>query len=69
MKEVSIDCHLNFDLSNEKMDVCLKNDKAQDEILEQRKKKFLDIGKEITFTAFSKGTSWIRNDNFFMLIK
>jgi len=27
---------LNFDLSNEKMDVCLKNDKAQDEILEQR---------------------------------
>jgi protein-disulfide isomerase len=27
---------LNFDLSGEKMDVCLKNDKAQDEILEQR---------------------------------
>ena len=27
---------LNFDLSNEKMDVCLKNDQAQDEILEQR---------------------------------
>ena len=27
---------LNFDLSNEKMDVCLKNEKAQDEILEQR---------------------------------
>ena len=27
---------INFDLSNEKMDVCLKNEKAQDEILEQR---------------------------------
>jgi protein-disulfide isomerase len=26
----------NFDLSNEKMDICLKNDKVQDEILEQR---------------------------------
>ena len=27
---------LNFDLSNEKMDKCLKNDRVQDEILEQR---------------------------------
>ena len=27
---------LNFDLSNEKMDECLKNEKIQDEILEQR---------------------------------
>ena len=27
---------LNFDLSNEKMDMCLNNDLAQDEILEQR---------------------------------
>ena len=27
---------LNFDLSNEKMDDCLKNDQVQDEILEQR---------------------------------
>jgi protein-disulfide isomerase len=27
---------LNFDLSNEKMDMCLKNDQTQDEILEQR---------------------------------
>jgi protein-disulfide isomerase len=26
----------NFDLSSEKMDTCLKNDKVQDEILEQR---------------------------------
>ena len=27
---------LNFDLSNEKMDTCLKNDLVQDQILEQR---------------------------------
>ena len=27
---------LNFDLSNEKMDTCLKSEKVQDEILEQR---------------------------------
>ena len=27
---------INFDLSNEKMDTCLKNDQVQDEILEQR---------------------------------
>ncbi len=27
---------LNFDLSNEKMNLCLKNEKVQDEILEQR---------------------------------
>ena len=27
---------LNFDLSNEKMDMCLKNDQTQDKILEQR---------------------------------
>ena len=27
---------LNFDLSNEKMDLCLKNDQVQDEILQQR---------------------------------
>ena len=27
---------LNFDLSNKKMDICLKNEKVQDEILEQR---------------------------------
>ena len=27
---------LNFNLSNEKMDICLKNDQVQDEILEQR---------------------------------
>ena len=42
---------------------------SREEIFEQRKKKFLDIGKEKTFTVFSKGTSWIKKDNFFMPIK
>ena len=42
---------------------------TREEIFEQRKKKFLNIGKEKTFTVFSKGTSWIRKDNFFTFIK
>ena len=37
--------------------------------MEQRKKKFLDIGKETTFSVFSKGTSLIGKDNFFDLVK
>jgi len=42
---------------------------TREEIFEQRKKKFLNIGKEKTFTVFPKGTSWIRKENFFTLIK
>jgi acetyl-CoA carboxylase carboxyl transferase subunit alpha len=42
---------------------------TREEIFEQRKKKFLNIGKEKTFTVFSKGASWIRKDNFFTFIK
>ena len=42
---------------------------TREEIFEQRKKKFLNIGKEKTFTIFSKGTSWVRKDNFFTFIK
>ena len=42
---------------------------SREEIFEQRKKKFLNIGKEKTFTIFSKGTSWVRKDNFFIFIK
>ena len=42
---------------------------TQEEILEQRKKKFLSIGKEKTFTIFSKGTGWIGKDNFFGPVK
>ena len=40
-----------------------------EEIFEQRKKKFLDIGKEKTFTVFSRGANWIRKDNFFEPVK
>jgi len=40
-----------------------------EEIFEQRKKKFLSIGKEKTFTVFSRGTSWIGKDNFFVSVK
>jgi len=42
---------------------------TREEIFEQRKKKFLSIGKETTFKVFSKGTSWIGKDNFFTSIK
>ena len=42
---------------------------TREEIFEQRKKKFLSIGKEKTLTIFSKGTGWIRKDNFFGLLK
>ena len=42
---------------------------TREEIFEQRKKKFLNIGKEKNFTAFTKGTNWIRKENFFIHIK
>jgi hypothetical protein len=41
----------------------------REEIFEQRKKKFLSIGKEKPFTVFSKRTSWIGEDKFFVPIK
>jgi len=42
---------------------------TREEIFEQRKKKFLSIGKEKTFTVFSKGTGWIKKDEFLPPIK
>ena len=42
---------------------------TREEIFEQRKKRFLDIGKQKTFTVFSKGTSWITKDDFFVPVK
>ena len=42
---------------------------TREEIFEQRKKKFLNIGKEKTFTIFTKGTSWIKKENFFIVFK
>ena len=42
---------------------------TREEIFEQRKEKFLSIGKEKTLSVFSKGTSLIGKDNFFGSIK
>ena len=39
------------------------------EILEQRKDKFLSIGKRKAFTSFSKESVWVPKDNFFIFIK
>ena len=41
----------------------------REEIFQQRRKKFLDIGKEKTLSVFSKGTSFIRKDNFLSFCK
>jgi acetyl-CoA carboxylase carboxyl transferase subunit alpha len=42
---------------------------TQDEILENRKQKFLGIGKQSTFNVFSNQTDWIKKSNFLGLIK
>jgi len=39
------------------------------EILEQRKEKFLSIGKQKTFKVFSDQIDWIKKENFFAVIK
>jgi len=41
----------------------------REEILEQRKKKFLNIGQERTFTIFSKKHDWIVKNDFFVSVK
>ena len=40
-----------------------------EEILKQRKEKFLNIGKQKTFTIFSSETPWVRKSDFFFKIK
>ena len=42
---------------------------TKEEILEQRKEKFLSIGKRKTFTVFSKESDWVAKDNFFVFFK
>ena len=42
---------------------------SREEICEQRKEKFLNIGKQKTFTVFSKEAAWIRKSNFFEFTK
>jgi len=42
---------------------------TKEQILEQRKEKFLNIGKRKTFTVFSKESDWAAKDNFFVFFK
>jgi len=42
---------------------------TREKILEQRKEKFLSIGKQKTFTIFSKEREWITKDDFFVSAK
>ena len=42
---------------------------TKEEIFEQRKKKFLNIGKQKDFIIFSKKSDWILKDNFFSFVK
>ena len=42
---------------------------TREEILEQRKEKFLNIGQQRTFTIFSKKRDWIVKDDFFISVK
>jgi len=42
---------------------------TREEILEQRKEKFLNIGQQRTFTIFSKERDWIVKDDFFASVK
>ena len=42
---------------------------TKQEILEQRKKKFLDIGKQKSFALFSRDRRWVKKDDFFSATK
>jgi len=42
---------------------------TRDEVFDQRKEKFLGIGKQKGFTIFSKEHDWIIKDNFFVSVK
>ncbi len=42
---------------------------SREEIFEQRQEKFLSIGKQKTFTVFSRETTWIKENDFFAFIK
>ena len=50
---------------------CLEEFKeyTREEIFEQRKEKFLNIGKQKSFKAFSDQIDWIKKDNFFITVK
>jgi acetyl-CoA carboxylase carboxyl transferase subunit alpha len=42
---------------------------SKNEIIEQRKEKFLSIGKQKSFVRFSRDNKWISKSNFLLLIK
>ena len=42
---------------------------SREEIFEQRKEKFLTIGKHKTYKVFSKEAAWITKSNFFTFLK
>jgi len=42
---------------------------SRKDIFEQRKEKFLNIGKQKSFTVFSSDHSWIAKDNFILSVK
>ena len=42
---------------------------TRDQIFEQRRKKFLSIGKQRSFKVFSNQIEWITKDNFFSSVK
>ena len=42
---------------------------SREEIYQQRKEKFLNIGRQKSFKVFSEETGWIRKDNVFASIK
>jgi len=45
------------------------NKYTNEEIFEQRKEKFLNIGRRKVFTVFSKESDWIAKNNFFIFSK
>ena len=47
----------------------LRKNYTKEEIIKQRREKFLNIGKEKTLTVFSKKSNWILRNNFFNIIK
>ena len=44
-------------------------DFTREDVFEQRKEKFLNIGKYKSFTLFSKDSEWIKKENFLQIFK
>ena len=66
--------NLNSEVIKTTKDVLLKHleefkNYSGEEIVEQRKNKFLKVGKQKSFNVFSKDINWIKSDNFFTSAK